>query len=92
MHRALLASFLFALAAAHAIGGALNADADSATLLLVGASATTRWIATQLLGGSIAGYSLAGFATLGILAPTSWRTAAIVAGAASSLLLVGMAR
>jgi hypothetical protein len=90
MYRWSFAVFLLALAIAHAVDGALIADAENATLAIVGASATTRWIATQLLGASIAGYAVAGMATLRIAAPGSWRASAVVIGAASSLLLTGV--
>ena len=90
MYRWSFAVLLFALAVAHAVAGALIADAETATLFIVGASATTRWIATQLLGAAIAGYAVAGMATLRVAAPGSWRAPAIVIGAASSLLLTGV--
>jgi len=90
MPRSSLAALLFALAVAHVIAGALLADADSATLLIAGASAMRRWLATQALGASIAAYLVGGLATLGVVAPASWRTGGIAAGAASSLLLAGL--
>ncbi|MGO9709367.1 MAG: hypothetical protein ACLQBL_10905 [Polyangiaceae bacterium] len=90
MHRSSLATLFFALAAAHAIAGGLLADADSATIAVAGATMTTRWLATQLLGASIAGYVVGGFATLGVAAPESWRTVGAFAGAVSSLLLASL--
>jgi hypothetical protein len=92
MRRSTLATLLFAIAVAHVVVGALLADADSATLLISGASAARRWMATQVLGASIAAYAVAGFATLGIAAPASWRTAGVAVGAASSILLTGLLR
>jgi hypothetical protein len=90
MRRSSLALALFALAAAHAVAGALLADADSATILIAGAGMLRRWMATQVLGASIAAYAVAGLATLGVAAPRSWRGAGIVAGAASSVVLAGL--
>jgi hypothetical protein len=90
MHRSATATLLFILAVAHLVGGAMIADAESATLIIPGASGIVRWVATQLLGASIAGYAVGGLATLGAAVPASWRSVAAIAGAVSSLGLAGL--
>jgi len=90
MYRRSLAVLLLALAVAHSIGGSLVADAESATLFVAGATAGTRWMATQVLGASIAAYAVAALATLQVAAPESWRRPAAIVGAACSLLLASL--
>jgi hypothetical protein len=90
MPRLFLTVLLFSVAFVHAVGGSSLADGETATLMVLGAGATTRWIAKQLLGASIAGYAVGGLATLGIAAPASWRIPGIALGALASLALAGI--
>ncbi len=90
MYRRSLAALLLSLAAAHSVGGSVLADSETATLLVAGATAGTRWVATQILGASIAAYAVAALATLQVAAPESWRRPAAIVGAACSLLLASL--
>jgi len=90
MPRLFLTVLLFSVALVHAVGGSSLADGETATLVVLGAGATTRWLATQLLGASIAGYAVGGMATLGLAAPASWRIPGITLGSLASLLLAAI--